>query len=279
MVRADIRVRYQQKPEYPVTRPFRITAVTGHTSSSRIVEVCTEETAHVFLNDIRLAALKITPEDLPAFAVGFTVCEGFVPDCISIEEVLIDLQDIHISAREVITRGMEVRTEIRSAGTGVGSPSGVQGLPLGKGICIDVETLFHSTELIRETSPVWKETGGTHCTAIIDPDGNPVTSAEDIGRHNSIDKAVGKALLAGEDLGRCFLVCTGRLPADMVAKAYRAGITVMISNNAPFSSGIELAERMNMTLAGFARSPKVSIYTHPERIQLGERIDAIYSAL
>ncbi len=94
------------------------------------------------------------------------------------------------------------------------------------------------------------------------------SAAEDIGRHSSVDKAVGKAFLSGVNPEECFMVCTGRLPADMVAKVYRAGISLVVSNNAPFSSGIALAERMHMTLVGFARPPRMSIYTHPERIRL-----------
>jgi len=68
------------------------------------------------------------------------------------------------------------------------------------------------------------------------------------------------------DLSRCFMVCTGRLPAGMVAKAYRAGISIFASNTAPFSTGICLARQVNMTLAGFVRPPRAMIYSVPERI-------------
>jgi FdhD protein len=232
------------------------------------VNVCTEDNITIHLNGHPLTSLKITPDDFPAFAVGFVICEGLVPDMGSIREVSINLPDIMVTAPGSASYEKEHLIEIRSAGVGISTPAGYQGQPLGPGISISVDTLFNATNLVHETSSVWKATGGTHCTAILDVDGRLISSAEDIGRHNSVDKAVGKALLAGVDLSRCFMVCTGRLPADMVAKAYRAGITIMVSNNAPFSSGIDLAERMNMTLAGFARPPKVSIYSHPERIRL-----------
>ena len=230
----------------------------------------TEDNITIYLNGYPMTSLKITPDDFPAFAVGFVICEGLVPDIASIREVVIDLPEILVTARDCSTGAKEPDLEIRSAGVGIRTPAGFQGQPLGPGISVGIGTLFRGTALVHETSSVWKATGGTHCSAILDERGRLVSSAEDIGRHNSVDKAVGKALLKGADIARCFLVCTGRLPADMVAKAYRAGITVMVSNNAPFSSGIELAERINMTLAGFARPPKVSIYCHPERILFRE---------
>jgi FdhD protein len=119
---------------------------------------------------------------------------------------------------------------------------------------------------INERAPLWKVTGGTHCAVILDECGNVKSVIEDMGRHNAVDKAVGKALLDNVDLSRCFMVCTGRLPAGMVAKAYRAGISIFASNTAPFSTGICLARRVNMTLAGFVRPPRAMIYSVPERI-------------
>jgi FdhD protein len=120
---------------------------------------------------------------------------------------------------------------------------------------------------INECAPLWKITGGTHCAVILDECGKVKSAIEDMGRHNAVDKAVGKALLAGVDVSRCFMVCTGRLPAGMVAKAYRAGISILASNTAPFSTGICLARQVNMTLAGFVRPPRAMFYSVPERIQ------------
>jgi FdhD protein len=138
--------------------------------------------------------------------------------------------------------------------------------PLGEGITIDLQTLFNGMSAINEHAPLWKITGGTHCAVILDQCGNVKSVIEDMGRHNAVDKAVGQALLDGVDLSRCFMVCTGRLPAGMVAKAYRAGISIFASNTAPFSTGICLARQVNMTLAGFVRPPRAMIYSVPERI-------------
>lgn len=249
-----------------IVKVYSIVAVDDGGARQRFAEVCVEDCVSIEVNSVPIVHLKITPDDLEAFAIGHLVCEGIVPSFEAIDSIAIEYPVLRVSVREIDDDALRAPMEVRSAGAGLRSSSACEGPPLGPGIEIDVDTLFEGTRLVHHASPIWRRTGGTHCTVILDRDGSLVSGAEDIGRHNSIDKAVGKALMQGVDPGRCFMVCTGRLPADMVAKAYHAGVTIMVSNNAPFSSGIELAERVNMTIAGFARPPRASIYTHPERI-------------
>jgi FdhD protein len=251
-----------------LTQDHRIIAVREDTAGPEIVQVCIEDTATLSLNGMPLITLKITPADLESFAVGFLVCEGLIPDPSCITSMEIDPPRIAVFADTSACEGQEHPLETRSAGVGLRQPNGIAGPPLGSGIAIDKAVLFEGMRQVHETASVWRATGGTHCTILVDAGGTIRSAAEDIGRHSSVDKAVGKALLSGVSPGECFMVCTGRLPADMVAKAYRAGISIVVSNNAPFSSGIALAERMNITLVGFARPPRMSIYTHPERIRL-----------
>lgn len=139
-------------------------------------------------------------------------------------------------------------------------------LPLSDGLRLKAGTVLESMGRVNDYSVIWKRTGGMHCSLIIREDGEVVCGVEDMGRHTTVDKAVGIALLKGIDLSRCYLVCSGRLPVDMVAKAYRAGIPVMVSNNTAFAGGIEFAARTNMTLAGFVRPPRMTIYTGAHRI-------------
>ncbi|MDG6257785.1 MAG: formate dehydrogenase accessory sulfurtransferase FdhD [Methanomicrobiaceae archaeon] len=251
-----------------LTRDHRIIAVREDGAGPANVQVCIEETVTLSLNGRPVITLKITPADLESFAVGFLVCEGLISDPSCIAAVEIDLPIIAVSADTDACVGNDHPLETRSAGTGIRHPQEIAGPPLGKGITIDKAVLFEGIRQVHETASVWRSTGGTHCTILVDAEGTIRSSAEDIGRHSSVDKAVGHAILSGVTPGECFMVCTGRLPGDMVAKAYHAGISIVVSNNAPFSSGIALAERMAITLVGFARPPRMSIYTHPERIRL-----------
>lgn len=256
------------KTEKAMTVDHRIIAVREDTVEPATVQVCIEDTVTLLLNEKPVTTLKITPSDLESFAVGFLICEGLVPDPCCITAVAIDPSLISVTADTGSCSEPDHALEVRSAGIGIRHAKGIAGPPLGEGISIDKSVLFEGTRQIHETASVWRSTGGTHCTILVNAQGEIRSAAEDIGRHSSVDKAVGKAILSGINPADCFMVCTGRLPADMVAKAYRAGISIVVSNNAPFSSGIALAERMHMTLVGFARPPRMSIYTHPERIRL-----------
>ncbi len=91
-------------------------------------------------------------------------------------------------------------------------------------------------------------------------DGKILASCEDVSRSSSVDKTVGAALLAGVDLSGCALITSGRLSGVMVAKAARAGFPVLVSRSAPMNSGVELAEKIGMTLVAFARSPNLYVY-------------------
>ncbi|HPX73476.1 MAG TPA: formate dehydrogenase accessory sulfurtransferase FdhD [Methanoregulaceae archaeon] len=253
-----------------MTRDHEILAISEDTAERKTVPVCIEDTVTITLNGIPVTTLKITPLDLDSFAVGFLICEGILgnPGCITSIDINPPL--LSVTAEESTLEGHAPAVEIRSAGVGISPRQELSGPALADGFTIERNILFEGTRQVHEAATVWRSTGGTHCTILVDNRGHILSAAEDIGRHTSVDKAVGKALLSGIDPGHSFLVCTGRLPGDMVAKAYRAGIPIVVSNNAPFSSGISLAERMNMTLVGFARPPRMSIYTHPERIDLLE---------
>jgi len=94
--------------------------------------------------------------------------------------------------------------------------------------------------------------------------------SEDIGRHNALDKVIGKATLEGVEFTRTLLASTGRLTSEMVIKAASAGIPVIVSMAAPTDKGIKIAEITGLTLIGFARGRRFNIYTNPERIVINK---------
>jgi FdhD protein len=258
-----------QFPFPPITEAYDILDITEDGIRQTWVEVCTEESVNLIVNGERLASLTITPQDLEAYAYGYLVCEGIVPNIRAISDVRIELPDIYVTVSSFSREVSRENVEIRSSGcVGIRTTWSSLKNPMEDGFEIDLATLFSGMKSINEAAPLWRVTGGTHCTVILDGNGGVLSSIEDMGRHNSVDKAVGNALLRGVDLTRSFMVCTGRLPAGMVAKAYRAGIPIVASNTAPFSTGICLARRVNMTLAGFVRPPRAMIYSVPERIRL-----------
>jgi FdhD protein len=255
-------------PPRSKTAPYEVLAVDPQGARTQCEEICVEETVNIILNDRCITRLVITPEDLAAFISGYLVCEGVVRSIHDIHTIREEFPDIYVSATG-IPPDLSADMEILSSGCpGVAALQESQDTPLENDIRIGLETLFSGMDQINQQAAIWRRTGGTHCTLLLDTEGGVISSSEDMGRHSSVDKAVGAALIAGFDLSRCFMVCSGRLPEGMVRKAYRAGICIMASNNAPFTSGIDLARRVNMTLVGFARPPRAILYSVPERIVL-----------
>jgi FdhD protein len=117
--------------------------------------------------------------------------------------------------------------------------------------------------------PLYTRSGGTHCAILFSQEGGPLVAAEDIGRHNAVDKVIGGGMKKGLDFTSCWLAVSGRLPADMVLKPLPAGIPLIASVSAPTSEGVALGERSGITVVGFVRGGRLNCYTHPERIIRG----------
>jgi FdhD protein len=256
------------EPPEELTASFDVVALDRDRTIRTGAEVCVEESVNLVLNGDRVASLTMTPDDLEAFAYGYLVCEGLAKSSADVESVEVKWPDVHVTMRSIAKENARLWMEIRSSGcVGVRSSWDDLAGPVPAGMRVDVSTIFASLDLINGLAMLWSRTGGAHCSVICDSIGGLVAYAEDIGRHTSIDKVVGKALLDGRDLSECFLVSTGRMPAGMVAKAYRAGLPMVVSNTAPLTSGVELARRLGMTLVCFARPPRMSVYSGMERIR------------
>jgi FdhD protein len=119
----------------------------------------------------------------------------------------------------------------------------------------------------RLEQPTFEHTGGLHATGLFEADGTLLYTREDVGRHNAMDKVIGRALLDGlVPLGDRVLCVSGRLSFELVQKAAVAGAPILIGVSAPSSLAISLAEERGLTLCGFARGTRINVYSHPQRI-------------
>lgn len=139
--------------------------------------------------------------------------------------------------------------------------------PLPMSLQIDARLAAKLPERLRARQPAFDTTGGLHAAAIFGPSGDGDCSAEDVGRHNAVDKVVGRRLL-DERLPavQSVLVVSGRTSFEIIQKAWLAGIELVCAVSAPSSLAIALAETAGITLLGFARDGGFNLYTHPGRI-------------
>lgn len=133
-------------------------------------------------------------------------------------------------------------------------------------VLLPVSLLTTLPDRLRQQQRHFETTGGLHAAGLFSTDGTPIVVREDIGRHNAVDKVVGRRLLDGRAPGAPVLTVSGRLGYEIVQKAVVAAIPVVVAVGAPSSLAVELAEAAGTTLVGFARAERAVVYTHPTRV-------------
>lgn len=230
--------------------------------------VATEEPLVIYLNEKPLVSLFCTPDDLRALAAGFLYASGILRDKNDVASAEIEVKDKAVLVNADRHFPEELRFGIGS-GCGGSLLFGPTGLiaPLKADLRVSPEMIFLLIKEFQDRALIFKETGGTHCAAVCRPE-EILLFAEDIGRHNAVDKVIGQALLGGIPLEDKLLLLSGRIAYDISIKAARGGIPICVSRAAPTSAALEFGERIGLTMIGFVRGKRMNIYTHPERIIL-----------
>jgi FdhD protein len=216
-------------------------------------DIIVEDRVGLFLNGEPLTTLVASADRLEDLGAGFVISEGLADRVDSVE---VRNREIYITAPS--RKDVELVTESSGGSSVAGEPKSVTSL-----LTVTAGTVRAVTASIE--SDTWRRTGAVHCSVLF-CNGEFVTRACDVGRHNTVDKVVGYAALRGLDRSRCILGCTGRQPSGMVAKAANAGIPIVVSRAASTDRGILTAKEAGITLICFSRGERFTIYTHPERV-------------
>ena len=232
-------------------------------NDSKILElnIAAEHHMNVLINTIPTFEVVCSPDFLPQLVVGRLITEGIVKGAEEIEQVYVcekgtRAEVILTDAKRADFNKAHTRT-VPTCCTGnktLNSFFQTDDIPqcLTPTIECNQEWLFSMTRFFIADSPSHKKSYGTHSCYISwkgqNFDEDLPLCCEDLGRHNALDKVIGRAVCAGIDLKTCMLFTSGRVPVDMVTKAVRAKIPILASKAVPTESGIELARRSNLTL-------------------------------
>ena len=233
--------------------------------------VIVEHTVELVLNGRVLVRTSCLPDRLEDLALGFLCTEGLIADPEAITEcnVAPDGGRVEIRADVDPDRLVLFRERVTiSSGCGSGASAAAEALaPVASDARFSPEDLLARMKDLSQASVLFRETGGVHAASLTDSR-TLLVFAEDIGRHNAVDKAIGGALRQGVDLGSAALLTTGRASSDIVAKAVRAGLPAVVSRGAVTSRAIELARSADAAVVGFARGRRLNVYTAAWRFGL-----------
>lgn len=235
-------------------------------------DVADEALVTVQVEGVGSYAILCTPTELEALAVGFALSEGLI-------RTRDDLRDLRCRPTEhLVALRIEApestaprRQLIVTSACGLCGRRNVEQLVaaserVGDTLRLRPSTLRAVVQQMAWQQRLFQRTGGTHAAAVFTPAGEIVALAEDIGRHNALDKVLGQCLLRNQPVAGLAAALSGRVSLELVAKAARAGLEVVAAVSAPSALAIRLADRAGITLCAFVRGQRATIYTHPHRV-------------
>jgi FdhD protein len=265
--------RSPEDPQRIVSVPVRHWQ--GETATERDDLVAVEEPLEIRLGGEPLAVIMRTPGHDDELAVGFLHGEGIIGNRDDLEELRIWQDDQGAFAENVVSvrltgrEGVAVDSRRRFYATSscglCGKASIEAALQLAPPIpgrpAVPAPLLYALPDRLRAAQAVFDYTGGLHAAGLFDLDGRMLLVREDVGRHNAVDKLVGRSLLDGKvPLHDRVLLVSGRVSFEIIQKALAARIPLVAAVSAPTSLAVEAARRCNMALAGFLRDGRLNYY-------------------
>ncbi len=239
--------------------------------------VAVEEPLQIRTGDRNLAITMRTPGNDAELAAGFLFTEGFIRQRADLAGIECSRNQAVVTLAEGIYLDPEMteRNFYMTSSCGVCGKASIEALEnagcaiLPHGAPMVDEALIRSLPArLRESQAVFQRTGGLHAAALFTAEGHLVLAREDVGRHNAVDKLIGRALLDGRlPLNDYLLMVSGRTSFELLHKAVMAGIPVMAAVGAPSSLAVKTALRFGVTLIGFLRDDRFNVYSAADRIR------------
>ena len=245
-----------------------------------VVEVATrrfrgmpsERPVTIYLNDVEVATTQSTPSDLEELGVGFLVSEGLLADREALRSVDVDAKRgfVWVSSDEVVPEDLVHRTRYLTSGCGKGvtfsSVGHARGLePVTGAMTVTADELYGYVGEMARAATLYRDTGGMHACGLAFG-GKLELVREDVGRHNALDKLLGRAWLDRIPTRDAVLISTGRISYEMAVKAAKAAVSIVASRSAVTDLAAEIGGDLGITLVGYARGGKLTVYTHPQRV-------------
>ena len=229
--------------------------------------VVREQPLTIVVNGAEVATFLCTPDKLDYLTVGFLAFEGLIHSPADIRELDVDAE--HGVVDVVLTTAVVKPTRrVFTSGCGMGLTFSLrisQYAPVQDDLSLTPEHIFPLMQQMFDGAVMYNASRGIHAAALSDPQ-RVLLLAEDVGRHNALDKILGQALLQGLSTAGCILLTSGRISSEMLRKGAHMRTPFLISRTSPTTLSIEAAQRLGITLIGYVRRHSFNVYTHPERL-------------
>ena len=253
---------------------FDVISVRNGTAAETRQSVATEVPCTIVVNDSEVATIMCTPTHFKEFAVGYLYTSGMINSAHEVTGFSCDEKRWRLdvtTTKEIDFDLLGKRVYTSGCGRGV-MYSNVIMLssrhPLETQFQVTKECVSHCVKWLLSCSSLYKETRGVH-TAALSIDGElPAFYRDDIGRHNAVDKVIGRSLMDDADFSRSILISTGRISSEILHKVKRTGIPIVLSRGAPTHQTVLMAREMGVTVIGFARGGSFIVYANTDRVTL-----------
>ncbi|SHI79765.1 formate dehydrogenase accessory sulfurtransferase FdhD [Parasporobacterium paucivorans] len=234
-----------------------------------------EKAVTIYVNSKELATIVCSPWDLKNMAVGFLCSEGILNDKSKLKSLRIDeekgLVYTEVEGFENAVSGKIFLKRYINPCCGKGRASFYYSSDalicklVDSDLKISGQQILDLSKELEDRSDIFKETGGVHCSGLADRS-EILLFSEDIGRHNTLDKIYGKCFLEDIPTHDKIIVFSGRVSSEILLKAVKMSVSILISRSAPTELALDLAENLGVTVVGFSRDDRCTVFTHPERI-------------
>lgn len=223
------------------------------------------------VNQKEMVTLLCSPIDLKDLVLGFLYTSGFIRKPADLKKIIIDQQrwkaDVEIDPS--LFPGKLLFKRLYTSGCGKGiifyNPLTSINRRLSSKSTFPGKNIIELMKKFQKSSPEFKQTGGVHSAALCDRE-KILVLADDIGRHNALDKVIGKALLSKIEFDDKMALITGRISSEILFKIQHCGIPAIASSSAPTDQAVKLAKKADITLVGFVRGNRLNVYSGEKRI-------------
>jgi FdhD protein len=233
----------------------------GRTSS----HLPSEMALAIYVNRQELVTILCTPTKLDCLVLGFLYAEGIISGMGNVASMRVCEEEL---LAEVMLSNPEYKLPTKrtlTPGCGGGATFKIQGQKVDSDLVATPKEVHSLMKQLQEQMVLYRLCGGVHASALADTK-NLLVVAEDIGRHNTLDKIQGECLLRGLLTRDRLLLSTGRISSEMLLKAVKMKVPVVISRHSTTGAAVSLARNLGITLVGQARGGRLSVYSHPKRL-------------